>query len=601
MNRFYFGLFFLFLSTSCRSQSLLPWGDLYEIQKSKSVLSTYTCDDLIEKASDKDFSLNTLAGLRAMARCKDFKFDMSSLSDFEKRLYSAEIESFSNLGDGKNTADLSIAGLKKLIKKEKIEAEKFSLYKQLRSRLKKNPNDRKEYLNSTTQMLKWAQQNYKKNKKNKTKSNDAIAILYEASQIHARTFWTDNDGETAIKTLDSSVARLSPKNSVAELYFIKARIEEEKKDYAAAVANYDLAISDVQKFQIKNASFSMDRVMWIKAWILYKQKQLPEAEVAMKELADTTTDLSEKSRALFYLGRTIKTQGREIESKAIFESIIQTDYFGYYGLVSYRELGRKLPAIKSLKPSNIIKFDLKLESIPQNNIFSELVKFREFALAERAVTLISTSKQDELNLSLYLAQKAKIYMPLFRSFARLTNEEKLDVFLSYPELVFPQPYKDQVNEMAAKTNLPPSLIYSIMKQESGFNEKARSAADAMGLMQVVPGLAKQLSRKFEVPYKKSEDLYDPFINIQIGSYELMEQVKRQNGQLAYVAAAYNAGPNALSGWLKNRNREDILEFIEEIPYDETRTYIKLIARNKAFYERISNRDSEQEFPADFLN
>jgi soluble lytic murein transglycosylase len=251
----------------------------------------------------------------------------------------------------------------------------------------------------------------------------------------------------------------------------------------------------------------------------------------------------------------------------------------------------------------VVKFDLKLEllSAPQKDIYTKLIEFREYALAERAVSLIATSKTDELNMSLYLAQKAKIYMPLFRSFARLGNDEKLDVFLSYPELVFPQPYKDQVNEMAAKTNLPASLIYSIMKQESAFNEKARSGADAIGLMQVVPGLAKQLSRKFEVPFKKSEDLYDPSINIQIGSYELMEQVKRQNGQLSYVAAAYNAGPNVLSSWIKNRKREDVLEFIEEIPYDETRTYIKLIARNKAFYERISNRDSDQDFPADFLN
>jgi soluble lytic murein transglycosylase len=587
------------LSTSCRSQSLLPFSDLYEIQKSKSVLSTYTCDDLIEKANDKDFSLKNLAALRALARCKDFKFDMSSLSDFEKKLYANEIESFSSAGsDNKSTADLSISGLKKLIKKEKNESEKYSLYKQLRARLKKT-SDRKDYFSTTTQMLKWAQQNFKKNKK----SSDAANILYEAAQIQARTFWTDDDGATAGKTIDAVVKALSPKYSVAELYFLKARIAEENKNYSDAVINYDLAESDAEKFQPKNLSFSMDRVMWLKAWILYKQKDFAKAELALKTLAETTTDLSEKSRAQFYMARAIKNLGREIEAKAIFENIIQTDYFGYYGLVSYRELGKKFPAIASLKPANVVKFDLKLEllSAPQKDIYTKLIEFREYALAERAVSLIATSKTDELNMSLYLAQKAKIYMPLFRSFARLGNDEKLDVFLSYPELVFPQPYKDQVNEMAAKTNLPASLIYSIMKQESAFNEKARSGADAIGLMQVVPGLAKQLSRKFEVPFKKSEDLYDPSINIQIGSYELMEQVKRQNGQLSYVAAAYNAGPNVLSSWIKNRKREDVLEFIEEIPYDETRTYIKLIARNKAFYERISNRDSDQDFPADFLN
>jgi soluble lytic murein transglycosylase len=578
----------------------LPFSDLYEIQKSKSVLSTYTCDDLTDKAADKDFALKNLAALRALARCKDFKYDMSALSDFEKKLYSNEIESFSNSGNdsAKSTADLSVSGLKKLIRKEKDQSEKFSLYRQLRQRLKK-ASERKDYLNTTTQMYKWARQNFKKNKKSAT----AADILYDASQIHARTFWTDDDGTTAGKTIDATVKALSPKYSVAELYYLKARIAEENKNYSEAVTNYDLALSDMEKFQPKNLSFSQDRVMWLKAWILYKQKDYAKAEPALKALADTTADLSEKSRAQFYMARAIKNLGREAEATAVFENIIQTDYFGYYGLVSYRELGRKLPAIKSLKPANVVKFDLKLASLPaeQKDIYTKLIEFREYALAERALNLISNSKNDELNMALYLAQKAKIYMPLFRSFARLSNDEKLDVFLNYPELVFPRPYKDQVNEMAAKTNLPASLIYSIMKQESGFNEKARSGADAMGLMQVVPGLAKQLSRKFEVPFKKNDDLYDPAINIQIGSYELMEQVKRQNGQLSYVAAAYNAGPNALSGWIKNRKREDILEFIEEIPYDETRTYIKLISRNKAFYERISNRDSDQDFPADLLN
>ena len=154
--------------------------------------------------------------------------------------------------------------------------------------------------------------------------------------------------------------------------------------------------------------------------------------------------------------------------------------------------------------------------------------------------------------------------------------------------------------MAEKTSIPESLIYSIIKQESAFNEKTRSPADALGLMQMIPRLAKQLSKKFDVVYKDPDDLFAPEINIQLGSFELMEQIKKQSGQLTFVAAAYNAGPSALNGWLKSRIGSDILEFIEEIPYEETRTYVKLIARNKLFYDRISKRDDEHFFPSDFL-
>jgi soluble lytic murein transglycosylase len=587
-----------FFSTSCQSYALLPYSDKYEIKKGKSVLTSYTCEDLIEKANDTDFSLKNLAGLRAMARCPDYKFDFAKLSDFERILYAQEIESF-NKDTSRPTVseNLSTAQLQKKITQEKAADVKFALYKQLRTRLKRG-TDRNAYLQSTQKMYKWAVAHYKANKK----KSEAAAILYEAAQISARTFWTDDDGNTASTTIDEAIQLLGTKNSVAELHYLKGRIHDEAKNYTQAVTNYDQAITDVQNFAVK-ASFSMDRVMWLKAWILYKEKNLLAAEKAFSSLASATTDLSEKSRAQFYQARCLKNLERETEAKAILELIIKEDFFGYYGLVSYRELGRKLPALSSFKTNGRITFDAKLEKLAeiQKNIYVDLIKYREYALAEKSIPMISQSKEDDINLSVYIAQKAQIYMPLFKAFARLDNNDKKELFVRHPELIFPRPYQDQVEDMSNKTNLSPSLIYSIMKQESAFNEKARSHADAMGLMQVIPSLARQLSKKFEVPFAANDDLYNPEINIQIGSYELMEQVRKQNGQLTYVAAAYNAGPGALSGWLKNRNREDVLEFIEEIPYDETRTYVKLIARNKVFYERISKRDSEHDFPANFLN
>lgn len=587
-----------FFSMSCQSYALLPFSDKYEIKKGKSILTSYTCEDLIEKADDAEFSLKNLAGLRAMARCPEYKFDFAKLSDFERKLYSQEIESFNKLNAGPIVTEaVSVAQLQKRLTEEKSADIKFALHKQIRTRLKRG-TDRKAYLQSTQKMYKWAVSNYKANKK----KAESATILYEAAQISARTFWTDDDGKTASTTTDEAIQLLGPKNSVAELYYLKGRIHDEAKHYTEAVTSYDHAIADVQKFATKN-SFSMDRVMWLKAWILYKEKNHIEAEKAFANLAATTTDLSEKSRAQFYQARCLKTLARETEAKALLEIVIQEDFFGYYGLVAYRELGRKLPALSSFKTEGRITFDEKLEKLAstQKSVYVDLIKYREFALAEKAVPMISQSKEDDINLSVYIAQKANIYMPLFKAFARLDNNDKKELFIRHPELIFPRPYQDQVEDMSTKTSLSPSLIYSIMKQESAFNEKARSHADAMGLMQVIPRLARQLSKKFEVPFNANDDLYNPEINIQLGSYELMEQVRKQNGQLTYVAAAYNAGPGALSSWLKNRNRDDVLEFIEEIPYDETRTYVKLIARNKVFYERISKRDTEHDFPANFLN
>jgi soluble lytic murein transglycosylase len=606
MLKFFLPLTLIIFTTVSQSQTQLPYGDLDEIERSKSILANYTCDDLTEKAKNQNFSLKNLAALRALIRnCEGFTFDITQLSDFERKLYAADLTLLSapHIIEIK-PPEWTIKDLQQAIKSEKIASEKFKLYKQLRLKQRSLP-DRKDYLKTSEALLKWALNNYKlnKGKKDKTIAGAAFSIAYESAQLLAKAQWTENNVPEAEKAIEKALKVLKPKNSVAELYFLKARIEEEAKKPEEAVKLYDLTLADMSKYDTKNLSFNIDRVMWLKAWILYKEKKYDEAEPAFSSLAAATPDLSERSRSLFYQARCLKFLKQDDAAKKLLESIPQDDFFGYYGLVSYRELGKKLPALKTISPIKTLNIDLQLGSTEPNNraIYNDLVKYRELGLAEKSIALIAKSKQEELNLSLNFAKNNKIYLPLFRAFSRLDNAEKIEVFIAYPDLIFPRPYLDEVKAMADKTKLPTSLIYSIMKQESAFNEKAHSGADAMGLMQVIPRLARQLAKKFEVPFNSNEDLYNPTTNIKLGSYELMEQVRRQNGQLTFVAAAYNAGPGALSGWLKNRKRDDILEFIEEIPYEETRTYVKLIARNKLFYERVSNQDTEYDFPADFLS
>ena len=132
-----------FSSLSCQSYALLPFSDKYEIKKGKSILTSYTCEDLIEKAEDNEFSLKNLAGLRAMARCPDYKFDFAKLTDFERKLYSQEIESFNNRTTGPiATETLSVAQLQKKLSQEKSADIKFALHKQIRNKLKRS-TDRK--------------------------------------------------------------------------------------------------------------------------------------------------------------------------------------------------------------------------------------------------------------------------------------------------------------------------------------------------------------------------------------------------------------------------------------------------------------------------
>jgi soluble lytic murein transglycosylase len=157
----------------------------------------------------------------------------------------------------------------------------------------------------------------------------------------------------------------------------------------------------------------------------------------------------------------------------------------------------------------------------------------------------------------------------------------------HPELLFPRNYRELIVKSAEQEGILPEFPFSIIRQESAFNPRARSPVDAFGLMQLLPSLAKNLSKGTTIPYHEAEDLYDPEINVPLGTKELRNLLKKYDNQYILAVSAYNASDGAIRGWLKTRYRPDAVEFIEEVPYDETRTYIKLVLRNFVFYKRLS--------------
>lgn len=559
-------------------------------------LSALSCEALIARSQDKNFSLRGLAGIRAHKNCKAFKFNFDLLSSLEKKIYAEEIDELDSTKPAP-VSSLSVAALKKKLTQSKTNVEKFSTYKSLRLK-QRSQGLRNDYLKTTAELYNWTKKEFKS-----AQSSTTTDQYNEATQILSRTYWTEGRITQAEKILNDSIRQLKGVTSIADLYFILGRMHEERESFDQAVKTYRLAEEDFKKMKPKKALFTLDRILWLEGWILYKTSKWGDAEKAFAELAKTTTDLSEKSRAQFYQARCLNRMDKKDEAKSLLQKITQEDFFGYYGLVSYYELGEKLPALSKIKYEKKFPFSASLDFLnpEEKTLFQDLIKFQEINLAERSIIYLTSASEKQINLSIYLAQNTSRYLPLFAAYSKLPNEHKVELLLTHADLIYPQPYEAKVKEMAEKTKLPSSLIYAIMKQESAFNPNAKSSANAMGLMQVIPRLASHLAKKFSLNYTKSSDLLNPEINIPLGSYELMEQVRRQNGQLTYVAAAYNAGPNALAGWLKRKAKNtDTLEFIEDIPYEETRTYVKLIARNKLFYDRISNRDTEIAFPSEFL-
>lgn len=569
-----------------------------------------SCDQLAKASQDKNFALNSLAGIRGIKRCPGFNYDMKSATDFERKIFIQEIAEANILllpTPVSATAQVAIAeiesidNLRKQISKERKPIEKMALLKQLRMKYRNN-NKRSDAIKVLKDFHALALKTYKKEPKN-TKHQD---LYLEASVNLGRVYYSDNDFKKADPLLVTAIAKLKsePQQNLSEISYLLGKVKEDEEKFKDAIAQYDAVLEELKKGPSKNALLTREKLLWTKAWVLYKDEQWPQAADAFRVLATETIDVAEKSRANFFLARTLVRLDKKDEAAKIWVQMTKDDFYSYYSLLAYDELDQKVPAFNSLKATEKFNFDKSMSFLTakQKDFFNALLEHDEVDLAERTA-LALTDKPEQLTvLGLELAHRGHRFLPLFIAFAKLPIEQKQDILVHKYDLLFPRLYQSEVKEMAAITGLPTSLIFSIMRQESAFNMNSRSPANAYGLMQVIPPLAKQLARKHKVDYKKPEDLFNPQINIKIGSFELSEQVKKQKDQYALVAAAYNAGPSAVSRWLRTRFRPkfDIVDFVEEIPYDETRLYVKVIARNLLFYDRLESPGKEFDFPAKFI-
>ena len=170
----------------------------------------------------------------------------------------------------------------------------------------------------------------------------------------------------------------------------------------------------------------------------------------------------------------------------------------------------------------------------------------------------------------------------------------------YYEWRFPLDHQVYVQQRASQSQLDPAWIFGLMRSESAMDPGAISTANARGLMQVTPATARQLARNNGISYRSSKQLLEPEFNIMLGTVYLRELLDRFANNPYLVAGAYNAGPEAVERWLKERPQLDPDVWIELIPYFETRDYVPRVLAFTTIYDwrlnqtvkRVSSRMPE---------
>ena len=149
---------------------------------------------------------------------------------------------------------------------------------------------------------------------------------------------------------------------------------------------------------------------------------------------------------------------------------------------------------------------------------------------------------------------------------------------------YPRAYSELVSQNAALNGLSEGLVFALIRAESGFSPAIKSSAGAIGLMQMMPATAKQTAR--EKGDFNPQRLTVPEYNIRLGTKHLNDLMKQYDGDVVYMAAAYNAGSGALERWKKSFKGLKKDEFIESIPYQETRDYVKKVYASAATYRQL---------------
>jgi len=149
-------------------------------------------------------------------------------------------------------------------------------------------------------------------------------------------------------------------------------------------------------------------------------------------------------------------------------------------------------------------------------------------------------------------------------------------------LMYPLPFADIIRAEAAAHRVDPALAAALIQQESSFNPRAASRAGALGLMQVLPSVGASIARSEGIASFERVLLFQPDVNVRLGMSHL-DAMLRQYPRVEYALAAYNAGGSPVRRWRQKAGSDDPEVFVERIPYEETRDYVRILLRNQATY------------------
>ena len=410
--------------------------------------------------------------------------------------------------------------------------------------------------------------------------------------------WATDDNATFYQTVDQlrQSASTSPWLEAALLSAANLHLVHHE---------YDQALDFYRELQQRFPNGSKaSYAHWKTAWLTLRQGRKEEAKKLLEEQISLYPGGNEANAALYWRARLAEEDNQPQMAHAFYEKLSDR-YRNYY----YAELGRermqKLPQVAD-PPGEFPLLDripplehaekITLSEAPTDSLHLQKAKLLgNGGLVDLAATeMQAAAKEDPGSWS--LAETAQLFTDTGHYDRAIETMKRsvpsyfaVDISMlprEYWEALFPRPYWPELKKFSEKNGLDPYLVASLIRQESEFNPVAVSRANAVGLMQLLPKTGKVVARQERVKRYAASQLYTPAMNLQLGTRYFRGMVDKFGGSFEHALAAYNAGSDRVEEWMGQGPYRDSPEFVESIPFTETREYVQAIIRNANVYRQL---------------
>ncbi len=337
---------------------------------------------------------------------------------------------------------------------------------------------------------------------------------------------------------------------------------------------YDLAYQTIKSHSLSRGE-NFANAEWLAGWLSLRFLNNPDqAREHFEKLHDNVSTPMSLARAQYWLGRAHDAAGDKTQAQSWWAKAAH-HMATYYGQLAHKELHGKIPAVKPKVVSADLSVRKALESRELYKYIRLLLDAGESSLAEAFVLRLGEQLKDPQEQSLLtqmIYEKGHKYQGL-KVYKKIMKTDYPVIQAAYPRISVP-----------GKT-VDPAFAHAIIRQESRFQHDVVSSAGATGLMQLMPATATRTEKKHKI---KKQRLTNPDHNVKVGCHHLKDLMQQFNGSMVLSAAAYNAGDKPVYEWIEQFGdprsvNVDLVDWVELIPYAETRNYVQRVIENYHCY------------------